>query len=392
MAPGLGLLLGLALGLDAASLEAGVRAEARGHRFDQDGQPASAWVSLEATPWAALELTGPELRGRAAYEPRLTVPRLTGGLRPDVLHQLQLSARGRLAPALQLDVTASGGYGLSRPADEARQAPAEDGPTPGPVVATGLLRSLQAQAALRLAWRADPRTTLSGTVTWARSGGADEASRLAMPPEQTLRLDAAALWRASRSDELGLEAGLSDTRFDGGREAALGLASASWRRRLQPDLSCWARASAGGASAEPAGRPAVRRAVLGGEAGVAHAALLRGLSGQLVVRASPVVDRLLGTVDTRYEAELTAALAVPPAWRLAARASGAVFRRDLGDARLVLADLRLDRALGRHLTVGGGAYVTRQVSDAPDLPSFVEGGVRVGLAWWTTSRPERGDP
>jgi len=391
MAPGLGLLLGLALGLDATTLEAGVRAEARGHRFDQEGQPSTAWVSLEATPWVALELTRPELRGRAVYEPRLTVPRLSDGLRPDVVHQLQLSARGRLQPTLQLDASASGAYGSSRPADEARQVRPEGEPTPGPIVATGLLRSLQAQAALRLAWRTDPRTSLAGTATWSRSGGADDASRAVMPQEQTLRLDATALWRATRSDELGLEAGLSDTRFDQGGEAAFGLVSASWRRRLQPALSAWARGGAGVASAEPAGRQAVRRAVFGGELGIGHAALLRGLSGQLVVRASPVVDRLLGTVDTRYEAELAAALAVPPAWRLAARAAGAVFRRDRGDARLLLADVRLDRSLGRHLTVGGGAYATRQVSDAPDLPSFFEGGLRVGLEWWATSRPERGD-
>jgi hypothetical protein len=392
MAPGLGLLLGLALGLDATTLEAGVRAEARGQRFDQAGQPASAWVSLEATPWAALALTLPELRGRAAYEPRLTLPRLQDGLRPDVVHQLQLSARGRLAPTLQLDGSAAGASGTSRPADEARQARPEGEPSPGPIVATGVLRSVQAQAALRLAWRADPRTSAAGTVTWSRSGGADDASRAVMPQEQTLRLDATALWRATRVDELGLEAGLSDTRFDQGGEAAFGLVSASWRRRLQPDLAAWARGGAGGASARPAGGRAVRRAVFGGELGVAESALLPGLSGQLVLRASPVVDRLLGTVDARYEAELTSALALPPAWRLAARAAGALFRRDRGDARLLLADLRVDRSLGRHLTVGAGAYATRQVSSAPDLPSFTEGGLRVGLEWWATSRPERGDP
>jgi len=136
----------------------------------------------------------------------------------------------------------------------------------------------------------------------------------------------------------------------------------------------------------------VQRPVFGGELGVARAAVRHGPSGQLLLRAAPVVDRLLGTVDMRYEAELTSELPIPPAWRLAARALGSSFEREAGAVRLLLVDARADRALGRHLTVSAGAYVTRQDSPSPDLPTFTEGGLRAGLEWRTTSRPERGDP
>ncbi|MCM2333909.1 MAG: hypothetical protein NDI82_08160 [Anaeromyxobacteraceae bacterium] len=370
------LLAVLALVAGGVEIEAEIQAEGRARSLGGDGVSSSRELELRAAPRLALAATWPEGRLGASWAARLVGPALGDGGGIDPWQELLLEGRRRAAPGLELHATGGGALGTSSPLTEAGT-----GGTTDPVPTGGRLRHFEVRCGAGLDARPTPATTLAATLGWTRSGGADRASRAVLPLVSDLHLDAAVTWRAGRLDELSATLTAEDARFDDGPRAALALLSGRWRRLLEPGLSAWLGGGGGLVLTEGLVVPDRHREALQGEAGLELTLPRLSLTQQLLARASPAVDRLAGTVDTRFEGEYLGRLGELPGWRLTGRAVVALTERAEGTDRLALAELRLERALARSLSAWAGGYVNRQQTTDPARPSLVEWGALLGLTW-----------
>lgn len=387
MAPGTALLLAATLAAGGVDVEAGLQAEARGRSISADGAEGTRSLEVATSPRLALLVDRPGGRLTVAWAARLVVPEVGPSARLDPWQELRLDGRQQVSPALRLDAGAAGTIGTTSPLGEAGRAGTTD-----PIPTGGRLRQFDLRLGAGAELRIGPTTTLTGAAGWRRSGGADRASRAILPLVSGAQVDVALRWRPGPRDEAGAALSYGDTRFDTGPRAAIALASARWRRFLQPGLAAWA--GAGGGLVAISGLAGVPDRLHGtglGEAGLEQVLQRPALTHQVVLRASPAIDRLAGTVDTRWEGEYAGALGATPGWRLGARGVAAHTARAEGTDRLVLVELRLSRGLFREISAWVGAYLNRQQTTDPSRPSLVEWGGLAGVEW-QRRRPSGAEP
>jgi hypothetical protein len=383
MGPGPGLLLALALASGGVDLEAGLTAGARARNVSSGGAGWDHSLELVAVPSVALVVARPDWRLSAGYAPRLTAPDVLTGDRVDAWQEAMLDALLRTSPTLRLEAGAVGAVGTSSLLSDAWR-------TAGPetVRTADRVRHFAFRAGLAAEAQLDRSRTLTLVLIWSRGGGSDATSRALLPVEEALQLDAWLRWRVGQVDALELRLAATGSRLDVGTRATVATVSGRWDHGLRQGLAAWGAAGGGLVATEgPTGAEPTRGTWLAA-AGVEHEAAPLRFSQRLALRAAPVVDRLQGTVDPNLQADYEATLGRLPGWWLRGRLLAAMTRRTPGTDHLLLVELRLERGLSRHLTVGAGVQGSRQRSTDPALPALVEWIGLAGLEWWPTGRPE----
>jgi len=381
VAAGPAFLAALALASGGLELEGELQVEGRARAVDGDGVASGRELELRAAPRLALTATWPEGSLGAAWAARLVGTRAGDGGRLDPWQEVRLDGRLRAAPGLQLLAAGTGALGTTRPLSDAGQ-----GGTTDPVPTGGRLRHFELGARAGLEARPAPALALAAGLGWTRSGGADRASREVLPLVSDLHLDATLGWQASRRTELSASLAGEDAHFDRGPRAALLMLSGRARRLLLPGLWGWAGAGAGLVLTEGLVVPDRLRDAAQGEVGLELTLARPALTQRLSAQATPAIDRLAGTVDTRLEAEYQGALGAPETLQLLGRGALARTARAEGTDRLALAELRLERALTRGLLAWVGCWVNRQQTTDPARPSLVEWGALLGLTWRVPGR------
>ena len=396
-------LLAAALGMNA-TLELGLRAEARGLDGGPPGQRAFAPVPYELTP---------SVRLAAQVDPRLSVATslvarclmLAGPAGGAAVHSVAGYLDGTAATAwraserltLGLSLGAAGGRQSTSaliqayaPGDVAPTAPQPGQPgasAPPPLdpyagVRTGRTTTLSAQAGLD--WRATRSVTIGGTAGGSRSGGSSEADRQIFPLRQVWSAEAYASLAAARLDTVALRAGGSRTEVGSTDRIDLATLSTRWERRGDDDaLSVSAGAVATmvdttstvasgplGRVAPSAGATFSRAAPTGGRGvGLRVAATYAPFVDPYVARVRQRLSGLAGIgwnprQDVQLDMGVSAATAMDPS-----RTGPSVVAADLG------ATIRRDRwEIGLSLR---GAY---QEAEAP-LPTTWQWGLRCDLRW-----------
>jgi hypothetical protein len=383
MGPGPGLLLALALASGGVDLEAGLSTGARARSVSSGGAGWDHTVELVAVPRLELVAERPDWRLSAGYAPRLTAPDVLSGDRVDAWQVALLDALLRASPTLRLEAGAIGAVGTSSLLSDAWR-------TTGPetVRTADRVRHFDLRAGLAAEAQLDRIRTLTLVLIWSRGGGSDATSRALLPVEETLQLDAWLRWRVSLVDVLELRLAASGSRLEVGTRATLATVSGRWDHGFDQGWSAWAGAGGGLVATEgPTGAEPTRGTWLAA-AGMRHEVAPLRFWQQLAVRAAPGVDRLQGTVDQSLQGDYEASLGRLPGWWLRGRVLAAMTRRTPGTDHLALLELRLERGLTRHLTVGAGVQGSRQRSTDPALPALVEWIGLAGLEWWPTGRPE----
>jgi hypothetical protein len=156
-------------------------------------------------------------------------------------------------------------------------------------------------------------------------------------------------------------------------------ADASWRRALTPRLDGWARAGAGLLYTDEPLTPARRDLLPVVGAGLALAGDRGHLGGELSANLTSVLDRFRGEVRPAMDTRL--ALSWPAAERVSVTGQAAGGRRIDGETLVASADLRVAWTVRPGVALTGGALWRLQRERRPELPSFSETGVIVGLQY-----------
>jgi hypothetical protein len=155
-----------------------------------------------------------------------------------------------------------GGYGTVDLSGLTPAAAAEPGaPPPVPSAPAARFATVQeSNSSLELNVLADRRTTVTARAGWTVSGGADAASRTALPLARGPSGRAQLEWAASEVDLLRLDVSGFETTFSNGLSAAVAGATAGWQSRLTRDWRLTLSAGPGLGRASGAGTPARTRA------------------------------------------------------------------------------------------------------------------------------------
>jgi hypothetical protein len=345
--------------------------------------PGTAF-DLETAPGLELRLRGRSHEARVGWSPRLTLRDVQLGASPELLQRASGSLVVSTSRRLELRVEEEGAYGTQSSAYLQLTPPASSGvgsslaaaPRVEPLAVPVSLRSVSSRSTAGLRWLPARRWTLGLAGSYLVSGGADDASRALLPLQSGPRVEAALGWSASRLDTVTTLGSAQRVHVSTGSDTVLVEGSEAWSRRLAPTLDLQLAAGVSGVGSN--GTRGEKTAVVGttGVLPVAQATLTRRLrldehvhEAQVAVRLAPVVDRLTGTADQRWQATLSATRAASR--ELALRAQIAAARSTAmnrtASIALVMGDVGVSVRIARGLTLDPGLRVAwqRGSTDAP---------------------------
>ena len=352
-----------------AGLDVGLRTEVRATSAIEQ-QPASG--ELELSPRVAVDAKHGRGRFSASLEPQLV-------LRYDSASSHELFSRVELVGDLQASrtwrwgVQERFGYGQRRFSPAA--APLDASLQPLPTLAG--LSYLQSVTTLGLEVTASRRAHLVGSLSYLVSGGADAASRAAMPLQHGPELRAGFSWALSRSDSLASTLAASMASFSSGQEIAVLELGEAWQKRLSRASNLRLAVGAGEALLQSRGASWEARTFPVAEAELAHRAPegRAPLDLRLSARLGPFVDPLFARAYPRVEAAATGGWEARRDLRVYLLVSGAG-SLDSGPARgdygvFGEAGARWEAASGLGLALGVRGAVQRQalLSERP-LPQW----------------------
>jgi hypothetical protein len=376
--------------LVAATLEPAfsLRTEGRGTRYVPRDAKATSRAAVSAVPQATLTVDGPPLRLQAGYAATLWTSDVAQQRDPWVLVNHAVDARLELLPDAPWRAVATAG------AVRGKTDPLASAPTSGPaepasqLASTGAVPYQALRADLRAERQLDLRTTVTAAGRWSDAQvlrseldpARTEAAVALMPPQRGAGASLGLSRRITERDTLsaGSAGDWSETRTAAGLTTGVSAtADASWRRALTPLVDGWGRLGAGFLyTDEPA--PPVRRDVLPmAGAGLARRAAAGGVGGEASVSLTSAVDRFRGDVRQVVDARLDLSWAPAERITVSGQASGA--RRVDGDTTLGAATVRVAWAVRPGVALHAGALWRLQREHRPELPSFTEAGVFMGL-------------
>ena len=373
--------------LAAATIDGdvGIGVEGRGTRFTPSGGAATSRAAASTTPHAALVLDGPPLRVTTAYGATLWTSDV--GAQPSALVNHALDALVELRPDApwRVSLGASALRGETDPLAAALTAAATGGSSQ--LASTGPLPYERLRADARAEVQLDVRTTARIASQWNQARVLRGELRALMPPQHGAGLGGELSRRVTERDtltvagsgewtETSTAAGLTTGAFAG--------MDATWRRYLTPLTEGWLRAGAGIAYTDEPVTRATRDVLPVAGVGLARAAAEGRIGGDLDARLTTLVDRFTG--DVRPFVDARCSLRWPFAQRLALAAQASGGRRLDGETVVAAADVRLAWNLGAQVALEGGVVWRLQRERRPDLPSFTEGGVFMGLQYSTARR------
>lgn len=379
--------------LVAATLEPAfsLRTEGRGTRYVPEGAEATSRAAVSTVPQLSLTVDGPPARLQVGYAATLWTSDVERQRSPLVLFNQAVDARLQLAPDAPWRATGTAGalWGKTDPLAT---------PTSGPVQATSQLASTGAvpyqalRADLRAERQLDLRTTLSAGGRWSdaqvRRSELDpartDAAVALMPPQRGAGASLGLSHRVTERDTLSAAAAgdWSETLTSGSTTTGVSVtADGTWRRALTPVVDGWARLGAGFLYTDepaPGIMHKVTRDVLPmAGAGLARRAAAGGVGGEASVSLTSAVDRFRGDVRQVVDARLDLSWAPAERVTVSGQASGA--RRVDGDTTLGAATVRVAWAVRPGVALHAGALWRLQREHRPELPSFTEAGVFMGL-------------
>jgi hypothetical protein len=378
-------LVAAVVALANMDVEFGLRAEGRTSTMapasQSLGSPESR-AALSAIPRAGVLLDGSDLRLTAAYAPRFWSSDVGVRQSPLVNHSVDAGVETRHDRPWRAAATGSAVRGWTDPLAD-------------PWHGLGTRAVSQVTSEQSLAFEAldtlaggsvslDPRTTVAAKGTWHTSRAANASARALLPPQQTLSLDGSVERLVTERDTLCVAATgtRSTTEMTGGQaDSAWASASLTWRRRLTPQLDGWAGGGAALAYDVAPGLSAARSVLPVGEAGIARAGPGVRLELDLVARVTSLVDRLAGDVNPFLDASGGLRWRAAPRWALLGSLSGGT--RTDGESAFGALDVRVAWTLRERTALEFGVIGRWQHERRPELPSFVEGGAVVAIAYDT---------
>ena len=362
----------------SADAELGLRAEGRTITLAPSGAPADTRGALLAIPRAALRLDAAALRLQASYAPRFWTSDVADRPSPLVTHEGELRLETRHDRPWRAEAAASAARGRTDPLADPLAALTQTGVTEATALDPVPFEALRGGLGGSLAF--DLRTTLAGSGSAWRTGGIDAADRIRLPLQRGAGAEVSLAHLVSVRDTLRLRANASGTRtaaVGGDVDAASASASAGWRRRLTERLDGWLEAGAALWWEDRGDEPIRRGALPVGEAGLSYR---RGdVGAELAAQVAPYTDRLTGELDPMVRGRTTLRWQRTPRLTLASTASGGTLLD--GDTALATWDARARYAMRERLAFEVAVVGRWQREQRNDLPSFMEGGVVVALAW-----------
>jgi hypothetical protein len=365
------LLLGAAVEPDVS-----LRTDGRETRYVAAGA-VTYRSAASAIPQAALAVDAAPLKLQAGYAATFWTSDV--GTQPSALVNHAADARLELAPDAPWRATASANL-LRGETDPLASVPTASSAGASQLASSGPIPYQSLRSTLRLERQLDPRWTLAGDGRWSDTRALRGELASLLPPQRTAGGSAGLSYRATERDTVTVRTSgdWSETDTVGGYTTGVALsADGSWRRALTPTVDGWTRAGVGWLRAdEPL--VATRRDLLPvAGLGLVRTAERGGVGIDLSTNLTSAVDRFKGDVRPVVDARLVFSWSPAAYVLLAAQASGA--RRLDGDTTLGAADLRFSWTVRPRVAVEGGALWRLQRERRPELPSFSETGVFMGL-------------
>lgn len=365
----------------SADVEAGIRVEGRATSTTVGAGPALERTGAVAQGHAGAVLLTQALQLSADYAPRVWSSDLQASPTPLVEHAAGLRLETARPGPWRAEVGASGTRGRTDPLGDPLAA-AQTGTSQ--LVSATPLRYESLRTAGRVERRLDPgRTTLEAGASWLLSRGQDAVSRQFLPDQRTVTAMLADRYLVSPRDTLRVlaEGNRTRTTTTGGELTTSAAAlSGTWRRLLTPSTAAWLGGGASAVEERGAGaRPT--RILPNAQVGVATAWEQSGVALETSATLHPVVDRLTGLAEPAADATVLVRWRRSAATTATASATGGS-RLD-GETVILSGDANVAWALRDRLPLVVGTRWHWNHERRPQLPSYVDGGFYVAIAWDT---------